>query len=255
MSQTPEKYISDAEKITKFESKIADMEAWQDDLEESLHKYQSEEDKKETALNRQFWNGIASYYQDLAEENNLPADIKNELINFLEEKGLEERGLQPGDPGLDAITQKHDELIYELLSDTYPAYKEHLKVHNERNYVREFRRNIMTIDNQRDKQQERSLIAAIYNEKQGFMEKNREEIQELNDENDFNIEKLKEGIELQKKLHNRFIDSSENILSESQLKELQKYLDPQISSMEEDFKRYEAVSRLQEDLSNRHGTE
>ena len=255
MSNTPEKNNNDAGKIKRLESKITDMQAWQDYLEESLQKYQSEEDKKETVLYRQLMNGIPSYYNDFAEENNLPVDIKNELFNLLIEKGIEERGLWPGDPALEAVTQKYDELISELLADKYPAYVEYLELSNERYEVREFRKNIMTLDDRLDKQQEKRLIASMYNDKRDFLDKHNEEIQKLNDENNFkNLDIMKEGIELEKKLHNRFLNSAGNILSQSQLKEFQKYLDTKISEREADFKKYEDVSRLQEELDNRDGS-
>ena len=57
---------------------------------------------------------------------------------------------------------------------------------------------------------------------------------------------------MQKKLHNSYLDSAKNILSESQLEEFQKYLDTRISSMEADNNKFEAVSRLQEELANRN---
>lgn len=245
--------INDKAKIKKLETQIADMQDWQDYLEKSLKKYQTEENKKEDLFYREYRDGYSRYIKGFAEENDLPSDMRLELINLLTERSMELKDLLPGNPERDRIKQKYDTLISELLSDRYSAYLEYQKVDNERNYVRDFRRNIMTLDNQLDKQQEKSLVAAIYNDNQVFNESIKEKIQPLNGKEDVTIEKLKEIVELQKKLHNRYLDSAKNILSESQLMEFQKYLDVKVSSMEEENEKYEAVVRLQEELANRDG--
>ena len=247
VNNTPDK------KIKKLESQIADMQDWQDYLEKSLKKYQTEEDKKEDLIYRETRDGYSRYIKGFAEENDLPSEIRVELINLLTERSLELRNLLPGNPERDRIKQKYDALISELLSDKYTAYTDYQKVDNERNYVRDFRRNIMTLNNQLDKQQEKSLITAIYNDKQVFNESIKEEIQPLNGKEEVTIEKLKEIVALQKKLHNSYLDSAKNILSESQFKEFQKYLDAKISSMEAENEKYEAVVQLQEELANRDG--
>lgn len=240
----------DKEKNKNLEAQIADMQDWQDYLEKSLKKYQTAENKIDDLVYHETRKDISPYIEGFAEENNIPSNITIELINLLTERTIEVRYLAHGNSERNQAFEKYDVLVSELLSDKYPAYLEYKKHDNARYYIRQFEMNITSLDNRLDKQQQKDLVAAIYNDYQFFNESIKEDPQPLNDEEDLNIEKMNEAVDLQRKLHNRYLDSARDILSESQLKEFQKYLDTKISFMKE---KYETLIRFQEELANRDG--
>ncbi len=228
--------ISGEEKIKKLESQIADMQAWQDYLEESLEKYKQEEEWQNDTTKRLIKSIISSRVDGFAEEVNLSSDVKTKLYNMLFDKEMEIREILSGDiprddrkQGMEYISEKYDEMISDLLVGNYPAYSEYVKVQMERNYVTDFNNSMLMRDNQLDKQQEKRLIAVIYSENQAFSEIRKDNKENVNISP---VEIMKENLEIQKILHNRYIDSAGDILSESQMHKFQKYLDEEISRSE-----------------------
>ena len=234
ISTISEEDISDKEKIKKLESRLADMQAWQDYLEESLEKQKQENDKNiemEQSFNRSI---ISSRIDGFAEDAGLSQDIKTKLFDLLFEKEMEVDDLFSGDvPQQDRkketeyIEQKYDELISDLLSDKYTAYKEYLKSQWARQYITDFKDSMLN-NIPLEKQQEQKLVTAIYNETQKFRDIQNEKIQGLYDEKLSYSEQMQGELELQKALRDRYIESAKEILSEPQLQKFIKYLDAEI---------------------------
>ena len=234
ISGISEEDISDKEKIKRLESRIVDMQVWQDYLEESLEK-QKQEDDKNIEMQQSFTRSVISSRIDgFAEDAGLSQDIKTKLFNLLFEKEMELDDLFSGDVPQEArkkeieyIEQKYDELISDLLSDKYFAYKEYLKSQWARQYITDFNDSMLN-SIPLEKQQEQKLITAIYNETQNFKDIQNEKMQALYGEKLSYSEQMQEELEMQKALRDRYIESAKTILSEPQLQKFKKYLDAEI---------------------------
>ena len=234
ISGISEEDMNDKEKIKKLESRIDDMQAWQDYLEEALVKQKQEEDKNiemEQSFNKSI---ISSRIHGFTEEAGLSQDIKTKLIDLLFEKEMEVDDLFSGDipqetrkKEIEYITQKYDELISDLLSDKYTVYKEYLKSQWARQYITDFKESMLN-SIPLEKQQEQKLITAIYNETQDFKDILNERMQVLSDEKLSYSEQMQGELDLQKALRDRYIESAKEILSEPQLQKFKKYLDAEI---------------------------
>lgn len=239
LNRKSEDNISDKEKIEMLESRIADMQAWQDFLEEALERQKNEEEWNNDIVISMSRSLISARVDGFAEEAYLSPDIKSKLFNILFEKESEMRDIYSGDvPGedrkkeLEYLSQKYDERISDLLLNKYDAYKEYLKVQAERNYISDYKNSMLTGDNQLEKQQEQRLIAALYNENQAFKKLLEEKEQILHNENLADSVKRKEYLDAWKSLYNSYTDSARDILSESQLKKFQKFLEVELSRQE-----------------------
>ncbi len=101
----------------------------------------------------------------------------------------------------------------------------------EREFIKPFKGMILE-DHPINQKQEQRLLAAIYNENQSVKERQNEKKGSLSGPNQFDIKWLKEELEAQKRLHNRYIESARNILTEPQLQRFKKFLDAQMSMYE-----------------------
>lgn len=270
-NQLPEDVNTYKEKIKKLESRIKDMQAWQDYLEETLQK--NEEDtnfpppnrpignrfagfpprmRNDPAMSNIMRNVLSSRYNSFAEENNLSSEVQKKLVDLLFERENKIRDMMPGIRGLRSgrilsedlqqelteINAEYDEQISDLLSEEdFIAFKDYQKMEAERMFIDQFKRNIFFGDTKLEKQQEKELIAAMYNDRQnqGMMQK--ENVQELifsgNPlDRESMEERVKENLENQKKLYSAYVESAKDILTESQMQEFETYINMRKSSLE-----------------------
>lgn len=270
-NQPPEDINTYKDKIKKLEKKVADMQAWQDYLEETLRK--NEEDtnfplpnrpagdrfvgfppriRNDPAMRNIMRNVLSSRYNSFAEENNLPPEVQNKFIDLLFERENKIRNMMPGIRGLRSgrilsedlqqeltdINAEYDEQISELLSEEdFIAFKEYQKVEPERMFIDQFKRNMFFGDTELEKQQEKELIAAMYNDRQNYEVSQKENVEEMifsgNPLDRESIEeRVKEGLENQNKLYSSYVESAKDILTESQMQKFETYIDMRKSSLE-----------------------
>jgi len=233
------------DRINKLESKIADMKEWQDYLEETIDKENKKEEANNDRMYKAMKSSLSSRFESFAEENNLYANKKTELIELLTERELEYRDLYTNNSNRENIQKEreniqlnYDNLISDLLSqEDYIAYKEYLESEQDRNRVRSLKRSALTGDNQLNKQQEKDLVAAIYMKRLDL--EDTEEIKELRTKRGpRNKEDMIKMLNAQKELYNGYLEAAKDILTDSQMKKYHEYIDRQISSIEISAKQY-----------------
>jgi hypothetical protein len=181
-------------------------------------------------------------YKTFAEEQNLPPETENSLIDLLVEKQLEilDMASRKGDitredleKDRELIGKAYDEKISRLLSpEEFNAFKEYTKVAPERALINEFKNINSAGDHQIDKEKEKELIAAMYDERQKMTE-----IEKMNQESgDLNpalsAEAVNNEFEVQCKLLDNYLESAGTILSDSQMKKFSSFINSKKSQLE-----------------------
>lgn len=226
-------------RVRELESRIADMQSWQDYLEETLKKENGGETTIEDRIYRSLQSGIASRIKSFAEEISLPENKKTELIDLLVERELALRDLFTNRSSRENIKNEsenirsnYENLISDLLSpDNYIEYKEYQESEQDRNLVKTIARSVLTADNQLDQQQQKDLVAAIYRKRKDYEAS--DEMKELkNKAIPGNKGDLLKMIKAQKKLYKEYIDAAGDILTDPQMKRFKEYIELRISSDE-----------------------
>ncbi|MBN1907555.1 MAG: hypothetical protein JW927_20915 [Deltaproteobacteria bacterium] len=229
-------------KITELETRIADMQAWQDYLKEALDEYKKRADSAVSVWRRTGTFSQADYsidfVKDFVKENNLPPDLKEKLVGLYNERDTELResvpdllDFQPGNlkgnmaeriyQG-EKIKSEYDEEIAKLLSkEELALLKEYEKTRKEREFINELKG--MLGNDRLEKEKEKELIARMYNYRQNAQEEQREKAQSyiINDDgpDKESFERMqKDNLEWNLKLIDNYALLSKGILSESQMK-------------------------------------
>ena len=161
----------------------------------------------------------ATTYKTFAEEQKLSPETKNSLIDLLVEKGLENidmasrNGNSSPKDIRELIEKKYDEKISKLLSpEEFNAYKEYVEVVPERGLINDFNANYAG-EHQIDKEKEKDLIAAMYDERQKMNPESGDLNQELS-------------------LYDNYIESARTVLSDSQMKKFSSFINSKKSQLE-----------------------
>lgn len=255
-------------KIKKLESRIADMQEWQDYLEETLNNIDQDNpvlppDVQRNAMNRPGFrdapsrkemirNSISRRYEDLLKDINLSPDMEAKLMDLLLERGDKLAENAPRMRGLrseriipeeflkvqENINAEYDEKIADLLSsEDYAAYKDYEKLEEERQFIKQFKDTVLLGDTPLEKEQEKELIAAMYDDgqKSGLTRETliRQIVSSGETLDQESLKKqLKNGLEQQDALYDNYIETARNILSESQMKKFETYIGMQKSNIE-----------------------
>ena len=158
------------DRINKLESRIADMQEWQDYLEATMKKEESGEIAVEDRLREKSKPAISSFFKSFFEENKLSANKQSEFIELIIERGLEIRDAQlkiadqeEFQKERDNIEADYDIQLSNLLSEEqYTAYQEYEETGQDRNVIETINNNILSGDNQLNKQQVKDLVAGFY---------------------------------------------------------------------------------------------
>ncbi len=229
-------------KITELETRIADMQSWQDYLIKALDKY-----KKRVYSAASIWRRTCTlsqadysmdFIKDFAEENNLPPDLKAKLVDLYNERDAELRDSVPGlmdfQPGNiegttvemiqqgEEIKSEYDEEIAKLLPEEELAQlKEYEKTGKEREFLNELKG--MLGNDRLEKEKEKELITLMYNYRQNAQKEQIKKAQsyKINDDgpDKETFEQIrKDNLEWNKKLIENYASIAEGILSESQMR-------------------------------------
>jgi hypothetical protein len=150
--------------------------------------------------------------------------------------------LQNGNTSTEALKKEseyvdnlYDDKISALLSpELFDAYKEYSKYENERLFLSEFKKSVeYTGGNAIDRQKEKELISAMYNERQKLADIQKDVQQSINPKSPLlSKENLEKSVALQKNLFNGYLAASKNILSDAQQAQFNTYIDSQNSMLE-----------------------
>lgn len=250
--------------IARLESQIADMQAWQDYLENVL----KERDRNSTpppqgipagnrilnnasnimnnpALRDGLRSSLSFRYDALAEEIGLSEETKSKLIDLLSEMQLEIMSRLPrrGEPSpemidrealqqqIEEINSKYYEKISELLSpDELYAFKEYQNSEPERMLIMGFYGNVFLDDTSLDKEKEKELVAAMYNARQANPDTKTEDSSLSFLGGPFGPDRMNERVENEEKLNSIYIESARDILSEDQMKKFEDFLNTRQSA-------------------------
>ena len=225
-------------RINKLESKLADMQEWQDYLEETLKKESGNAVDNDDRIYQAMKSSFTTRFKSFAEENNLSESKKTEFIDLLMERELELRELYRNrrnpdniQKDIENIRSNYEDLISNLLSEDYAAYKEYVDSEQDRNLVRSFSRSVFTGDNKLNKQQEKDLASAIYRERQDF-----EATDEMRGRRAKGGTQSKDDmikmIKAQKNLYSSYLEAAKDILTDHQMNRFKEYIDIRIASYE-----------------------
>ena len=257
-SYSQEKTENYKAEIDKLKSQIADMQSWQNYLENALKEknigsISAPENKQaenrlvqnasnimnNPALRNNLRSTISFRYDSLAEEIGLSGDTKSKLIDLLTEMRLEIMNMMPGRRGLFPemidretlrqqivdINSKYNEKISELLSpNELYAFKEYQNSEPERMLITGFNRGIIEDNNLLDKEKEKELVAAMYSARQADPDTKREDNTLFLSGRPFGPAQMNGGRENMEKLNSIYLESARNILSEDQMKKFEDYL-------------------------------
>lgn len=222
------------DRINKLESKIADMQEWQDYLEETRSEGIAVEDR----LRKEFKPAVSSYFKSFFEENNLSTNKKAELIDLSIEKELELRDIRSNIADQDEVQKErenieanYDTLLSYLLSEEeYTAYQEYMETGQDRNFLRTLNRNVFLGDIQLNKQQEKALIAVFYKKRKAIEDSMG--IRKLQSQgNPRSKEDRMKMLEADKKELNEYSEAAKDIMTDSQMKKFKEYINLQKSGM------------------------
>ncbi|MDM7920051.1 MAG: hypothetical protein QUS12_12920, partial [Methanosarcina sp.] len=150
----------------------------------------------ESMIRNQLTTRLNGIYDSFAEEYNLSPEKKAGLINLLAEKQMEtlDMATQIGDMQNGKVSAEtlqkegeyvnnlYDTKISELLNPKeFEAYREYSKYESERFFLREFKRSIeYTGGTAINREQEKELVSAMYNERQKHTEMQKDVQQSMN---------------------------------------------------------------------------
>jgi hypothetical protein len=133
------------------------------------------------------------------------------------------------------VNNLYDEKISELLNPKeFEAYKEYSKYESERAFLSEFKKSIeYTGGTAINREQEKELVSAMYNERQKLTDMQKDVQQSINPNAPvLSKENLEKSVNLQKNLFKGYLAASKGILTESQQTQFNTYIDSQNSMLE-----------------------
>ncbi|MGD9159769.1 MAG: hypothetical protein PVG39_15245 [Desulfobacteraceae bacterium] len=244
-----EKYKAENDRL---KSQIADMQEWQDYLEDALKETNRDsaaapqsipvgnrvaDNTSDIMNNPVLRNGLRSSvsfrYDALTEEIGLSEEKKSKLIDLLAEMRLEIMNNLPRRGGfapemidretlrqqIEEINSKYNEKISALLSpDELYAFKEYQNSEPERMLIAVLNNNLFKDDNLLDKNTEKELVAAMYSAIQANPDTKREDNSLSFLGRPFGPAGMNERLENEEKLNSIYIESARDILSEDQMK-------------------------------------
>lgn len=178
---------------------------------------------------------IASRLEPFIEQNDLPPDVKTKLIDLcLEEQNQMNslgRGNTPIQERINQINKMRsdfDEKFSQLLSeDQYAAYREYKRFENEWITVSQIQKELKYYNIKLEKEQEEQLVAAMYNDRQEIIERQRTKVLQRGFEVQSQEDMMKQSLEYQQTISGIYIDSAKGILSEEQFRIFKRYFDYQ----------------------------
>jgi len=242
--------------IDELESQIADMQAWQDYLEDTLNENKlvsipaqqnrpaanrmadTEASNANTpALRNNLRSFMSSRYDALAEEIGFSEETKSKLMDLFSEMQLEIMDMLPRRGGppemmdreniqkqIEKINSKYNEKLSELLSpNELDAFKEYQSSEQERRLIMGFN-NIFEDDLSLDKEKEKELVTAMYNARQTNPGTKREDDSVTFLGRPIGPPQMDGGVENMEKLNSTYIESARDILSEDEMKKFEEYI-------------------------------
>ncbi len=270
-SYSPSEEEKYKQKINQLETRLAEMQEWSDSLEETLNEYDEKADaaavnpeEKKSSVRRinndeMMRRSYISQYKDFFEENNFPpevlekfADLYLEKQNAVKELYENARSISKLTTGNGSVTyygqevskksmeirSEYDKKIEDLLTkEGFDDLKEYEKTQSERFFVREFKR--MLGDEKLEKEQEKRLIALMYDDRQASYQVQRNEkvpsyVQNGGLPNEEEMKRMQEeSVKRNKKLYEDYAESAKGILSESQMQKFEGYINMQKDNLKQ----------------------
>lgn len=229
-------------KITELETRISDMQSWQDYLKETMDEYKKRADSAASVWRRTGTLSQADYsfdfMKDFVKENNFPPDLKEKLLDLYNQRDTELRdsvpdllNFQPGNikgnmaeriQQGEKIKSEYDEEIEKLLSkEELALFKKYEKTGKEREFLNELKS--MLGNDRLEKEKEKELIARMYNYRQNAQKEQGKKAQSYIIKDDGpdkeSFERMqKDNLEYNLKLIDNYAALAKGILSESQMK-------------------------------------
>ena len=235
---------NDNEQIKKLKAQIADMQEWQDYLEDTVEKRSKEEEERDKSLRKSIKSYLTTRLQPFFDHNNISPEIKSRIIDLrLEEQVEMEDIYKSGMPSKDTMEEQvkaqkeYEERIAELLSEKdYTAYKNFKKLEYEWGTVGQIKRDFVSRDLKLEKDQEQQLVEAMHDAR---MEVSKIQSQKMLKKEDYEKlsqeERMKQSLEYQKTMYGMYLESASKILSESQYPAFKRYFDNQIYMIERSY--------------------
>ena len=228
------------ERIKKLESKIADMQAWQDYLEKTMEKEKSGETALNDRLRKELKPALSSHFGPFFEENNLSADKKSEFIELFIERELEIKEARSSNVNLDDFQKEREEieanynsLMTNLLSEEeYAAYQEYEETEQDRRFIKNFEMSVLTDDIKLNKQQEKDLVSAVYNKRRVIEETYGMSELRTQRRSPRSKEEMRKMLEAEKKITTAYLEEGKKILTEPQMKKYKEFIDLRMSQIE-----------------------
>ena len=227
------------DRIKKLEARIANMQAWQDYLEETMQKEKSGETAVNDRFRKEINPALSPHFESFFEENNLSANKKLVFIELLIERELELRDAHSNIANREDLQKErenietnYNNLISNLLSEEeYTAYQEYVETEQDRGFIRVFKMSALSGDNQLNKQQEKDLVTALSRKRLDI--ENAMGIRELRSKgNPHRKEDMRKIIESEKKISNEYLEAAKDILTDSQMKKFKEFIDLQNFTVE-----------------------
>jgi hypothetical protein len=229
-------------KITELETRISDMQAWQDYLKETMDEYKKRADSAASVWRHAGTLSQSDYsfdfMKDFVAENNFPPDLKEKLLALYNERDTELRYSVPDlmefKPGNiegtiiemiqqgEKIKSEYDEEIAKLLSkEELALFKKYEKTGKEREFLNELKS--MLGNDRLEKEKEKELIARMYNYRKNAQGEQGKKAQSYIIKDDGpdkeSFERMqKDNLEWNIKLIDNYASLAKGILSESQMK-------------------------------------
>ncbi len=226
------------DRINKLESRIADMQEWQDYLEATMKKEESAKIEVDDKFRERQKLSISSFFKSFLEENNLSTNKKSEFIDLIIERQLELKNAnskiadqEEFQKERENIEADYDIQLSNLLSeDQYTAYQEYGETGQDRNFIGTINSRILSGDNQLNKQQVKDLVAGFYKIRQAVEDSMG--IREIKSKgNSRSKEDRLKKLEADKKTLNEYSEAAKEIMTDSQMKEFNEYINLQKSAM------------------------
>ena len=214
------------------------MQEWQDYLEATMKKEESEKIAVDDKFRERQKLSISSFFKSFFEDNNLSTNKKSEFIDLIIERQLELKNAnskiadqEEFQKERENIEADYDTLLSNLLSEEqYTAYQEYEETGQDRNLVETINNRILSGDNQLNKQQVKDLIAGFYKIRQDIEDSMG--IRELKSKgNSRSKEYRMKKLEADMKQIDEYSKAAKEIMTDSQMKEFNEYINNQKSAM------------------------
>lgn len=248
------------EKIKKLETQIADMQSWQDYLEDTVEKQSKKEEERENMLHDVRRKSLASRLEPFIKNYGLSEEIKTKLVDLRVEEQEELQGIYTGNKITKemseesmAIRSRYEEETADLLSEKeYEAYKDFKKQENEWSVLSQIKRDFVSKGLNLDRQQERDLVESMYDARQEMMQKRTQDFSngkfKGKDYSKLSQEEIMErSLEYQKGINSMYTDAAKSILSEPQLKLYKRYFDNQTDMLKKSISSFSVYVIANED--------